>query len=270
MKRWVPIFILLLVTALVLAAGCTSGQKASGTFKSGDIREAQEILKKIESINSTAPDTFTSRIAVKCSINGKAFSIAGNVFYASEPLAIKVMLNDLIFKSPVVEILLESDQLKIYMPIDQSVYIRKPDPARDTTASLEINPQFVSQTALGRIPLISGYTVTKSFIEEEQGKSTGTRIVVIENDLFYESISVKNGIPDKVKILSKNGVDKFEVRYDNPSQLGDILFYKKVSAFSENTGNTFSIEYTDLKLNASFDRGKVFRIDIPRGVKIIQ
>ena len=260
----------ILLCASVLITGCATAQKDYGTLKPGDLREAQEILKKIEFINSNLPESFTSRIAVKSTINGKSFSIAGNVYYASNPVAIKVMLNDLIFKSPVVEILLQADQLKIFMPIEQSVYIRNPDPERDTTASLEINTQFLSQTALGRIPLITGYTVTKSFIEEEQGKITGKRVVVLENKMYYESISVKNGIPDKVRILAKNGVDTFEVHFENPSQNDNVILYKNVSAFSENTGNNFSIEYIDLKLNAPFDRNKIFHIEIPRGTKVIQ
>ncbi|MGL4368661.1 MAG: hypothetical protein ACRCUT_03175, partial [Spirochaetota bacterium] len=150
---------------------------------------------------------------------------------------------------------------------EQSVYIRTADQQQAATASLEINPSFISQTALGRIPLINDYKITKSYSGTEQ--DSASKIIILENSSYYESISVKNGIPDKVKILSKNGVDAFEVHYSDPTVSEECIFFRKVSAFSENTDNRFEIEYTDIKMNSPIDRDRIFRIDIPRGTKIL-
>ena len=243
---------------------CASAPDTAEAMKKSDLSGADAVVAQVEKNNGSLPDSFISRITVKSSINGRSFKSSGTAWFASKPQSIKVQLSDLIFKTPLAEILLQEDQLRIYLPIEKTVYIRSAS-ADGSEASLEVNPFFMSRTALGRVPLISGYRITRFY----QGESAGSKVIVLENDMYYESIALKDGIPGKVKILSKSGTDTYEVHYSDPVISGGSVFFRKIYAFSESSGNSLEIEYTDLNIGAAIDRDKIFRIDIPRGTKIL-
>lgn len=260
--------ILIPLLAVAIICGCVSGE-GNVQLKKTDLRDAEDILKQIESVNRSLPASLTAKISVVSKVSGRSFRTSGSINYTAKPELIKVTMIDLIFRSTVAEILLESGILKIYVPIDKALYIREKNTDGLAAASLEINPDFVSQTALGRIPMIAGYSVTKSYASEKKGTEPASNVIVLENDSYFESISVKDGLPDKVRILSKRGSDKFEAHYSEPVKQGEILFYKKIKAFSENTGNSFEIEYSGLVFNVPIDSG-VFTLTIPKGTKIVR
>jgi hypothetical protein len=259
------LFIIMLVS--VITAGCASTDSRFSQIKQADIRDAEKLLKKIEILNETLPKTFTAKISVNAAIEGRSFKTGGTISFAKDPKSIKITMLDLIFRSIFAELLYQSDTLKFFMPLEKTLYVREKNPSGETAANLELNPEFVSMTALGRIPLISGYTVTKSYTAGEA--ASAEQIIVLENDSFYESIAARDGIPSKVRILSKKGGDKFEAHFDEPVKDGQVLFYKKISAFSENSGNKFDITYSSIVFNAPID-AKVFTINVPQGTKIVK
>jgi hypothetical protein len=254
---------------LSFITACTSVEPRV-QLKKADMHDAQDIIKTINDQNNSLPSTFTSKISVNAVINGRALKTGGDIYYISKPETIKVTLTDLIFRSVIAELLFADDLLKIYLPIDKTLYLREKKANMAVTATLEISPDFISQTALGRIPLIPDFSVTKSYVSDEPGdKASLSRIIVLENDLFYESISTKSGFPDKVRILAKTGGDKFEVHYEKPLKEGSAFFYRKISAFSEGTGNKFEVEYNDIKINDPIDKN-IFTVSIPQGTKVVK
>ena len=259
--------LIIIMFVCAIMAGCASADTRFSQMKKTDIRDAEALLKKIEVLNDALPATFTAKISVNAAIEGRSFKTGGTIAFTKEPKAIKITMLDLIFRSTFAEMLYQSDTLKLFMPLEKTLYVREKNPSGETAANLELNPEFVSMTALGRIPLISGYSVTKAYVSGEA--AAAEQIIVLENDSFYESIAARDGIPSKVRILSKKGGDKFEAHFDEPVKDGPALLYKKVSAFSENSGNKFEIVYSKIVFNAAID-AKVFTIQVPQGTKIVK
>ena len=258
--------LIILSAAAALLFGCATTE-IRPPMEKADLRAAQELVKKIEAGNKALPSSFTAKISVSATVNGRSFKSGGTASYVRTPASIKVTLQDPIFRSTFADILYQSDVLKVYVPIDKSLYIREKDTSVENAASLELDPDFVSMTALGRIPLISGYSVTKSYVSQDKAKPE--QVIVLENDSFYQSISLKDGTPDKVRILAKQGGDKFEAHFEKPIRNGDILFYQKVVAFSESSGNRFELSYSKLSFDAVIDP-KTFMINVPDGTKIVK
>ena len=254
-----------LPAAAVVLFGCaTSVPTPMGKT---DLREAQDLIRKIEEGNNSLPSSFTAKISVSATVNGRSFKTGGTASYVKNPASIRVILQDLIFRSTFADILYQSDTLKVYVPIEKSLYVRQKDAADENAASLELNPEFVTMTALGRIPLIKGYSVTKSYASLDRTKPG--QVIVLENDSFYQSISMKDGIPDKVRIIAKKGGDKFEAHFEQPVRNGQIFFYQKIEAFSENSGNRFELSYSKLSFDAAIDP-KMFTISVPEGTKVVK
>ena len=251
--------------SIVILFGCATAPRTP--MEKTDLSAAQEIIRKIEEGNKALPSSFTAKISVNATINGRSFKTGGTALYLKNPASLKVTLQDLIFRSTFADILYQADVLKVYVPIDKSLYVREKDSVSETTASLELNPEFVSMTALGRIPLISGYAVTKSYSSQDKVKPE--QIIVLENSSFYQSISVKEGIPDKVRILAKQGGDKFEAHFEEPVRNGHIVFYQKIVAFSERSGNRFELSYSKLSFDTAIDP-KVFTLNVPEGTKLVK
>ena len=258
--------ILALAAAAAVFAGCaTTG--GHSPLQRADLKAAEELIRKIEAANASLPSSFTAKIAVNATVNGRVFKTGGTASFIKEPRAIKVLLQEQIFRTVFADMLYRDDLLKIYVPIDKTLYIREKNQVETGAASLELNPEFVSLTALGRIPLISGYTVTKSYTSE--GNNPAEQVIVIENDSYYESIALRNGLTEKVRILAKKGGDKFEAHFEKPVEDASFVFYQKISAFSENSSNRFELSYSKMAFNAPID-AKTFIINVPEGTKTVK
>lgn len=259
------LFFALAAAAAVFAGCATTGSRSP--LQRSDLKTAEELIRKIEAANASLPSSFTAKISVNATVNGRVFKTGGTASFIKEPRAIKVLLQEQIFRTVFADMLYRDDMLRIYVPLDKTLYVREKKQSEAGAASLELNPEFVSMTALGRIPLISGYTVTKSYSSE--GNDPAEQIIVIENDSYYESIAMRNGLTEKVRILSKKGGDKFEAHFEEPVKDAPFVFYQKISAFSENSSNRFELSYSRMAFNAPID-AKTFTITVPEGTKTVK
>jgi hypothetical protein len=231
-----------------------------------DIREGEKYLSLVKSMNERVPAAFSADITLNASIERKSFKAAGSLFCAHEPLSVKIRLNDLIFKSPFAEILLVDDVLKIFVPVDKAVYVRRSSTSV-SYRSLEIDPAFVSATALGKIPLLKNGAVSRSYQSED---GNDVKVVVFENENYYESIFFQKELPGKVLIIAKTDGSKYEIRFSNPVVIDGYTFYGKINATSSLSGDSFTITYKNIKINPVFDRLKIFSINIPGGTKVVE
>lgn len=245
--------------------GCAETQTQTEKLVQTDVKEGEKYLSLVKKLNANLPETFTTGISVKARINKKSFSSSGQIIYATNPVAVKVRLNDVIFGTPVIEMLLADDVLKIYQPYNKTMHVR-PWTENGNFKTLDFDPTTISLVMLERVPVISNGTVTKSY----QSETSSTYVVVLESQEYSESIFFEGEYPVKVVIISKVTNATYEADYSSPFTVEGYTFFGKVSAVSSASGNSFAIEYKNTKVNQPVDRLKSFKLNVPADTKIIE
>jgi hypothetical protein len=257
--------ILSLAPIFLLLAGCGTTQIDVEKMIPADIKEGERYISMVRDINGKVPETFTADISVNAKINRKNFKTTGTMHFASTPLSVRIKLIDLILRMSLVDMLMVDNTMKIYQPLEKTMVVRRVEPLADFI-SPDIDPAFVSTLMLERIPLIKKAKVSRSYQSEDEK----ARVVVIENDAYFESIYFNGNMPEKALIISKIGKSKYEIHFFSPVTISDRLFFEKITATASDTGNTVIVEYSNIKVNLSIDRLKVFSITVPTGTKIIE
>ncbi len=259
------VYIVLICMVVLTVIGCVGTQTEPEKLVSVDIREGEKYLALVKKINANLPETLITNISVKARINKKSFSTSGQIVYATNPVAVKIRLNDVIFGSSVVEMLLLDNVLKIYQPYNKTMHVRPWD-ENGNFHTLDFDPTTISLIMMERIPIIAKGVVTKSY----QSETTHSYVVVLESKEYVESIFFSGEYPQRIVIVSKLNNATYEAEYSSPFNVEGYLFFGKVSAVSSASGNSFAIEYKNTKVNQPVDRLRSFKINVPSDTKIIE
>jgi hypothetical protein len=253
----------------LLFLGCLSDTSSiKKEMVQDDLKDAERYLQIVQTNNQKRPAYISADISITASIKGKTFKSVGTLNYTISPQTLRAKLVDAIFRSIMADMFLENGVLKMYVPVDNTVYIRHSD--MDISESIEIDPRIISSTALSIIPLISDAKPIRLYRESTNSKDSIQRIVVLENSIYYESLFFTGDLPEKILLISKTNGEKTEIHYKNPVLNDGITFYTLVNISSEKSGNSAEISFSNLKLNEPFDRNRVFNFIVPKGTKIIE
>jgi hypothetical protein len=233
-----------------------------------ELKDAERYIQIVQSINKKRPDYISADISIKASINGKSFKTAGTLNYTSTPQTLRARLNDTIFRSTMADLFLENGILKMYIPVDNIMYVNHQE--ESTKENIEIDPSIISSTALSVIPLISDAKAIRLYRENTNSNEQVQKIMVLENDGYFESLFFTADLPVKILIISKVNGKKTEIHYENAILKEGINFYTLVKVTSELSGNSAEINFSNLKLNVPFDRTVIFNFSVPKGTRIIE
>jgi len=233
-----------------------------------ELKDSERYLQIVRSNNQKRPDYISADVSLKALIKGKSFKTIGVLNYTSSPQTLRVRLNDAIFRSTMADLFLENGILKMYVPVDNTVYVRRSE--ESIGVNIEIDPRIISSTALSVIPLITEAKAIRVYRESTTDKDSAQRIVVLENTNYFESLFFTNDLPEKILVISKINGEKTEIHYKNPVFVNGITFYMLVKVTSEISGNSAEISFSNLKLNEPFDRNRFFTFIVPKGTKIIE
>ena len=117
----------------------------------------------------------------------------------------------------------------------------------------------------GNIPLLINYRI-KEGIKTEKNST----YLVVENDSFYETISFKNNIADKMLFIKKTTGEKIEVYLDKRIKAGDSHYYSKIRFVSETSDMKISLEINRIRFNVPVKVKSVNSFKLPKNVKLIQ
>jgi hypothetical protein len=253
----------------ILFLGClTDTSSVKKEMVQDDLRDAERYVQIVLSNNQRRHEYISADLSIKASVKGKSFKTVGTLNYTFTPQTLRARFIDAIFRSVMADLFLENSVLKMYVPVDNTLYIRHSN--ENISENIEIDPRIISSTALSIIPLIPNAKPTRLYRESATGKDPVQRILVLENSNYYESLFFSGDLPEKILLISKTNGEKTEIHYKNPALKDGITLFTQVNVSSEMSGNSAEISFSNLKLNEPFDRNRVFSFTVPKGTKIIE
>ncbi len=223
--------------------------------------KAEKYIEIINQINEKIPPSFTTYISLNAYVNKVKYNVQGRAYFNNNPRKIKTKLNDLIFKSPMLDMLINNNIVKIFVPADGILYVRNINKARFKRNLLENNYKLITAAVLGRIPLIENYKINKIITK---GKN---KFLLIENENYFETISFSNNLPNKILIMRKDKKDKVEIYYYKPFKIKGYTFFKKIRALSRTTGHRCTVYYGKITPGENLKYKNRFYLKVPKGTK---
>lgn len=254
-------FAAIAITACLALVGCATndgshvadGAKLSGT--------AKDMLNRINEINANAPSSYDIGFSVDVLVKRKSYKLAGSSQFTSQGDKLYVVFSDYIFKSPMFMMFNEGDDIVLYYPSDKKLY-----KTTNSRANLKnfwnVNLSFnvLKDLITGKIPLI------ENFAAKEGGDSKDAVYLILENDSEYETISFKDGLPDKIKITNKTDRTETEIYLSNPRIYGESLIYRKFAAAVKSESSRVDISLNNVKVNVPVTVKTISDIKLPSNV----
>jgi hypothetical protein len=129
-----------------------------------------------------------------------------------------------------------------------------------------VNFDLLYSVLIGTIPLIPDYTVKQGLISNDGRES----ILILENSLYYETISFIGKSPDKIKLINKTTGDKYEIYMKKPIIQGDSHFFANVMIVSQTPPLRLDIRFSRIRLNTTVKVKTIQDARLSGNVKIIQ
>ena len=237
------------------------------------IDNAALLVKRIKELNNRSPHTYSTNFLIEGIIKGKKVKLAGNTIFNNNPRRIKIDFIDAIFKSPLITVVQNNDLVKIYFPIEKKLFLDNINTIDISNyANIEINIQILYDLFSGSIPLIKDYTTKKALKPSSKkiSKIEGPIFLILKNINFYQTISFKNNIPDKILWVNRKNNEKVEVYLEGPRINQDINFYNTIRLVHPKQNCRITLQFKEIKFNIPVDIKKIVKINLHRDVKIIK
>jgi hypothetical protein len=267
------LFVLIALLSTIIYIGCaTDNVKTEKNFIASNEERVNAQLKKILEINNNSPNSFTAQFTIDGQMsNNKNFKSMGNAVFNKKPKKIKITFFDFVFKSPLTIMVQDEKIIKFYFPMDKKLFLDNEDriSLRNYT-NIDLNFKFLSGLIMGIIPLIDNYAIKQSLTEKgEPADKSREFYIILENDDLFETISIKNNLPDKILLVNKRSKEKVEFYLEEPQYKNNILYYKNIRFISQNSGDKINLKFSNIKYNISIDLKDASYIKIPKDVKVI-
>lgn len=260
-------FLVLFFILCLLNLNCTTPKEniKKNNIKLNDrqSKEVDNLLNIIKNLNQNIPKTIKTNISLNATMNKNSYNAEGTAYYINKPQKLKIKLSDLVFKSPMLEVLQKDNTIKVYNPVNETLYTRNTNNLLKTNL-LENNINFIINFSLGKISLIKNYQVKKLVT-----KSKREQYLLLENNKYYQTISFKNNMPNKVLFINKQNKEKLEIFFYNKTKIGNYSFFKKIKAFAQKSRNRLTINFYRIKTDIKLNEKNIFRLKVPKGVKNI-
>ncbi|MBN2402219.1 MAG: hypothetical protein JXN64_07445 [Spirochaetes bacterium] len=259
------------LAVFIFLSGCSRDlQKRGGDFREADDENTTYLLSLIEKAGANSPHTLNANFSIEGHSGKQNFKATGNAKYNNNPKKVRIIFHDAVFKSPITEIIQDADIIKIFFTFDNVLYI---DNAKTIDlkfySNLDLDFNLISDLVNGRIPVINDFSVVKGL---ESGLSSGKgdiKFIILENKEYYETISFKRDIADKILWMNKNTKEKIEIYLNEPFRNQDIVFYKSVRIVSLKYDLKMTINFTTVKFNMPVDLENMVKLELPKDIKII-
>lgn len=257
--------VFIFISFLLSVMGCATTEEIliSGNVSSSDRANARKEIKAIVDRNKQSePDYFYSKVTVTGIINSKPIAADGEVFLKSSPLKGKIVIRDLIFRSPLVFVSADDKSIRIYSVLEKSLFITKGNITKPNFYEKSNSYAMLGYIATGKVPVISDVSVTGYSSEK------GSTAMVLENSAFKETIYSRSGLPYKIIFINNSSDEKYEIRYDGYTMIKNFGFFKEIGIKTYSNGNSVNFSYSGIKINTPIS-DSTFHVEIPEDVKSI-
>ncbi len=260
------------IIILVSASGCsTTVAKNEADLKTAGEENIAHLLRLIQKYNASPPQSFILNFNVEGHSGSQKFKASGNGQYNNNPRRMRVVFHDAILQTPITEITQEDDVLKFYFPMDKTLYLENINNI-DLKSYTNFNLDFilVSDLLTGKIPIIKHSSVYKGLESETDPVIKGNKLIILENEEYFETISFLNDVPDKILWLNKNTKERIEVYLKKPVLKDNFLFFKEAKIISRSADLNILIQFKSIKFNTPVDLENMTKIKISKDARIIK
>ena len=263
------VFGALMLVLAVAAAGCgttptRTEETAAGQYHPAGREAVRGMVDAVTALAKKSPSTYTVDFNVKGSAGARKFQLLGNAQFSRQDRLMHIAFMDYIFKSQIAMFFQEGDTIRVYYTVDKKMVIddaRTFDLANYGGASLGYD--LLHDMATGTFPLIRGYSV-----KEGLAANTGNgSLLILQNSVYYETISFKNGAPDRVLLINRKTKEKIEVYVKKILVQGDSVFFSDLTIVSGGGGVRLEINFNKVLLNAPVKVKTIKDVTIPGNVK---
>ncbi len=259
-----------LVFLVVAAAGCAGkGVKieevAPGQYHPADGTAVRAMIDVVASLAKKSPASYSADFNVDGSTGAKKYRLLGSAQFNRDGRLLHVAFKDFIFKSTVSMFFQEGNVIRVYYPVEKKMFVddaRTFDLANYGGTSLDYG--MIYDIATGTFPLIKGYRV-KEGLASNSGNSS---MLILENSSYNETISFKDGVPDKILLINRKTGEKFEVHLKKIVTRGDSVFFSNIMVISGGSGLRLEINFNRVDLNTPVKVKTIKDVAIPGSVKV--
>ena len=219
------------------------------------------LLNSVSLINDNAPSYYDMTFTIEGLLNNQKYKLTGNAQLDAKLDLMCLSLTDFIFKSPISTMFSSNNEIVMYFPSEKKLFkYAKSSFDLQTLWNINLDYDIVRILASCKIPLIADYKIKES-VASTDGK---TSYLILENKRYYETISFKNDIPDKIKIIDKNDRNETEFHLLAMKKYNETLIYRKISVLSKKLN--FDISINSIKVNTPLKVKTINDIKIPADV----
>jgi len=247
--------------AMLCIFSCTTADTVEYTPSKED---NAALLSSISSINSNAPSYYDMTFTIEGLLNNQKYKLNGNAQLDAKLDLMCLSLTDFIFKSPISTMFSNNNEVIMYFPSEKRLF-KYAKSSFDLKAlwNIDLDYEIVRILASCKIPLIADYKIKESVVSTD-GK---TSYLILENKRYYETISFKNNIPDKIKIIDKTDRGETDFHLLAVKKYNESLIYRKISVLSKKINLEISIN--SIKINSPIKVKTINDIKIPMDVVLI-
>ncbi len=246
--------------------------KEEQTLEKSEREKVYTLLKRLQEINEHSPNSFKAHFIIEGMLNNKKrFKSIGNAVYNKTPTKMKITFIDFVFKSPIAIIVQDGTTLKFYFPAEKKLLIDNINTINlKNYLDLDLEFTLLYRFITGAIPVIENYQIREGLIARAKEKKDDEVYIILENDRYFETISFKKDIPNKVLLINKTSKEKSEFYLEKPCCKDNRLLYKSIKFVSTTSGHRIIIRMNSWKDNVKVSPQSIFRLRVPRGTKVIQ
>ena len=256
---------------LLLPAGCVRtslrDDDVAGQYQKTGKETIRDMVNTISTINTGLPESYSAEFSIDGVSGVKHFKSLGSAQFNRKERAMYVSFTDFIFKSPVMVLMMDGDLVRIYYPAEKRLFVDNVntiDMANYSGPGIDFD--LLHDLATGTFPLIKNYSVKQGYRAVE---GTGT-MLIIENAKYYETISFKGKVPDKILLMNKRTREKTEVYVKKVLADRGSRFFGTILLVADQGRLRLELNFSNIKLNAPV-RVKTFRdMRLPGDIKIIK
>lgn len=263
---------LILAAAAAASLGCSTAAVRDDTALKGQYHPVgkegiRAMVDSISVINRNCPESYALDFDIDGAFGDKKNRIMGNAQYNKKQRAMHVAFVDYIFRSPVMTLLREGDTVRVYYPVEKKMYVdsfKTIDLANYGGVTIDFD--MFHDIITGSIPLIAGYSV-KQGLAANDGKGS---MLILENPMYYQTISFQANDPDKILLINKKTREKLEIYVKKPFVQGTSRIYSSIMIVAQSVRLRLNITFKKIQLNAPVRVKTVKDIKLPDNLKIIQ
>ena len=263
------ISLFVLVSFSFIISNCSKNIiESKKVINKSDGNEILVLLKKITEINNNSPRAFSVTFTLKGIIDGKKFKTLGSGIYNKSPKKMRITVKDVVFNSALSIVIVDNEIIKFYIPVEKKLYIDNEKTIDlKNYINLNINYKIFYSLVTGMIPILSNYRIKEGLTTKRD--SPPRLFLILENDDYFETISFRENIPDKILFINKSTKEKFEIYLEKPLYIANTLYYKRIKFIFLETDCKLSLKFNNIKSNIQIKLKNITRLKLEKDTRIM-